>query len=100
MNKNEEGIRSVVKLMIKTLNQMGVTLVNIDVDSSNVPIFFIEVDKSKILQSLEDTLNSAYGILWTLVNGKVTDENRDEKIDLRYNVVGENGVKLDEVDNP
>ena len=67
---------------------MGVTLTNVDIkDGSGV--FYVSLNKSKLIQSVEETLKSVYGILWTLVHGKLTDENRDEKIDLQYKIEGE-----------
>lgn len=83
---DEERLKEVIKTMIKTLNQMGVTLMNISVEGE-IPVYFIEIDNNRLIQSVEDTLSSAFGILWVLSYGKVNDENRDKKIDLRYNIV-------------
>lgn len=84
-------IHAVVKMMIKTLNQEGVTLLNIDVEKE-LPTFYVELDGKRMIQSVEDTLKSAYGILWTLIYGKVDDWNRNLKIDLQYNIINEEEV--------
>lgn len=82
---------NMIELVISTLNQMGVTLTNmIDTDP---PIYFIDIDKNNLIQSVEDTLKSVYEILWVLTYGKVSDDNRNLKIDLRYNLVGKEKVE-------
>lgn len=86
--KGEAKVKEVIKMIVKTLNQMGVTLLNVDVDLET-PVYFVEIDGKRTIQSLNDTLTSTYGILWTLTYGKVTDENRELKIDLQYKVVNE-----------
>lgn len=93
MKKNADSgqIQAVVKMMIKTLNQEGVTLLSIDVDKE-IPTFYVEVDSRRVIQSVEDTLKSAYGILWTLIYGKVEDWNRHLKIDLQYNLINSEEV--------
>lgn len=75
---------SIGDLLLSALGQMGVTLVDIDLKSK---LFYINLDKTKLIQSIDDTLKSVYGILWTATYGKLTDSNRDLKIDLRYKVV-------------
>lgn len=79
-----KSVINVGQTVIKTLDQMGVTLKDIDPDKI---IFYVSLSKSRLLQSVEETLRSVYGILWTLVYGKITDKNRNEKIDLEYEVV-------------
>lgn len=79
-----KSVIDVGQAVIKTLDQMGVTLKDIDPDKT---IFYVSLSKSRLLQSVEETLKSVYGILWTLVHGKITDKNRNEKIDLEYEVV-------------
>lgn len=93
MKKNADSsqIQAVVKMMIKTLNQEGVTLLSIDVDKE-IPTFYVEIDGKRVIQSVEETLKSAYGILWTLIYGKVEDWNRSLKIDLQYNLINEEEV--------
>lgn len=81
-----------VSLTIETLSHQGVTLTNMDTESSP-PKYFVEINHSKMIASLEDTLKSAYGILWVLTYGKLSDKNRNEKIDLQYREVG--GIKND-----
>lgn len=78
---------NLIKFVLDTLSQMGVTITNM-VDS-NPPTYFIDLDNKNLIQSVDDTLKSAYGILWVLTYGKVNDDNRNLKIDLRYNLVGE-----------
>lgn len=84
-------MQAVVKMMIKTLNQEGVALINIDVDKE-IPTFYVELDGKRMVQSVDDTLKSAYGILWTLIYGKVEDWNRNKKIDLQYSLINEEEV--------
>ena len=90
-NKNRSAraesnnIREIARLAVKTLNQMGVAIRSMDPDK-DPPEFKIVLVKSHLIQSEEDTLKSAYGILWTMVHGKVNDLNRDKKIDLLYEV--------------
>lgn len=74
-----------VNLVLATLNQMGATLMNIDSDKQ-VPTYYVQLDKDKLLHSVDDTLKSIYGILWTLTYGKITDENRNEVIRLEYKI--------------
>lgn len=81
-----KSVIDVGQTVIKTLDQMGVTLKDIDPDKEEV-VFYVALSKSRLLQSVEETLKSVYGILWTLVHGKITDKNRNEKIDLEYEVV-------------
>lgn len=78
------------RLMINTLAQMGVKVVKIDIDSTTGDVtFYINVYESKLIQSLDDTLKSTYGILWTSTFGKITNDNRDRKIHLEYEVIKE-----------
>lgn len=81
-----KSVIDVGQTVIKTLDQMGVTLKDIDPDKEEV-VFYVSLSKSRLLQSVDETLRSVYGILWTLVYGKITDKNRNEKIDLEYEVV-------------
>lgn len=76
------------RLVLSTLSQMGVTLTNVDTKNDS-GVFYVSLNKSKLIQSVEETLKSVYGILWTLVHGKLTDENRDKKIYLQYKIEGE-----------
>lgn len=89
--KSEEGMRVIVKTMIKALNQMGVTLINIDVEQP-VPVYVVRLEGKRLIQSVEKTLTSTYGILWIITYGKVTDETRDLKIDLKYELINEEEV--------
>lgn len=84
---------NLIKFVLDTLSQMGVTITNM-VDS-NPPIYFIDLDSKNLIQSVDDTLKSAYGILWVLTYGKVNDGNRNLKIDLRYNLVGEGESEIE-----
>lgn len=77
-----------IGLVVSTLNQMGVTLKDMDIEKST-PEFYIEVDRDRLLEDFDDTLESAYGVLWTLCYGKVSDSNRHLKIKLNYTEVGE-----------
>lgn len=81
-----KSVIDIGQTVIKALDQMGVTLKDIDFDKEEV-VFYVSLNKSRLLQTVEETLESAYGILWTLVYGKITDKNRNEKIDLEYEVV-------------
>lgn len=76
----------IVKLMLAELKQQGVTLTQSDV-TANPPKFSVVLHKKSLIQSETDTLNSVYGILWVLANGKLTKENNNRRIDLNYKVV-------------
>lgn len=65
-----KSVIDIGQTVIKTLDQMGVTLKDIDPDKEEV-VFYVSLNKSKLLQSVEDTLKSTYGILWTLTYGKI-----------------------------
>lgn len=78
-----------IEIVLKSFSQMGVTLVNVNIDNNIVPEYYVQLDKSKLLQSSDETLKSVYGILWVLTYGKVTDKNRNCKIILNYYEVGE-----------
>lgn len=80
-----------IGVVLKSFSQMGVTLINVNIDNNIVPEYYVQLDKSKLLQSSDETLKSVYGILWTLTYGKVTDKNRNCKIILNYYEVGESG---------
>ena len=75
-----------IKFVLDTLSQMGVTLTNMT--DFNPPTYFVDLDQKSLIQSVDDTLKSVYGILWVLTYGKVDNESRDLKIDLRYNLIG------------
>lgn len=76
----------IVTLVLDTLSQMGVTLTGMR-SGEEVPEYDIELSQKNLIQSVEDTLKSSYGILWSLTYGKLTDENRLNKINLKYKVV-------------
>ena len=77
--------KKVVSLVLDTLSQMGVTLTGMKTEE--IPEYDIELSQKNLIQSVEDTLKSSYGILWSLTYGKLTDENRLNKINLKYKVV-------------
>lgn len=77
-----------VETVLKSFNQMGVTLVNINFNAT-LPEYYVQVDKSRTLQSVEDTLKSVYKTLWVLTYGKVSEQNKRNKIILNYEEVGE-----------
>lgn len=75
---------NLIKFVIDTLSQMGVSLVNMTEDSP--PTYFIDLDTNNLIQSVDDTLKSVYGILWVLTYGKVNNSNRNSIINLKYNL--------------
>lgn len=77
-----------VETILKSFSQMGVTLVNINFNASP-PEYYVQVDRSKLIQSVEDTLKSVYTTLWVLTYGKVNKQNKSNKIVLNYEEVGE-----------
>lgn len=85
-------MNQIIELLLKVLSQMGVTLTRVDV-SQTVPQYYLELNKDNLIQSVEETLKSAYGLLWVLSYGKVSDNNRNFKINLFYEVIGEGGKK-------
>ena len=80
-----DGLANALELMLKKFNSSGVELTYVDFNSS-IPTFYIKIDKSKLGEkdSLEDILKQVYAILWTLCYGKVTDINKNCRIDLKY----------------
>lgn len=88
MSKKKDPVAEIVNVVLKSLEQSGVTLVNVDFNS-NPPQYFIQLDKGRLIRSEEETLQSTYGILWVLTYGKADKSNRNNKIDLKYEVVGE-----------
>lgn len=89
MPKKKDSVAEIVEVVLKSLEQSGVTLVNVDFNS-NPPQYFIQLDKGRLIRSEEETLKSTYGILWVLTYGKLDKDNRNNKIDLKYELVGEN----------
>lgn len=83
MSSSDKVPDSLIDLILKTLEQQGVTLTKIDTSKDPVE-FYINIHTSRLIASLEDTLSNTYGILWVLTYGKVTDLNRDCKIQLNY----------------
>lgn len=77
----------VVDLLLLNLNQMGVILTNMKVEDKDPPSYFIQVVEEKMIQSLEDTLKSTYGILWVFSYGKVNKSNRNLKINLNFQLL-------------
>lgn len=75
-----------IETILKTFNQMGVTLVSISIESQP-PEYYIQVDKSKLIYSLDETLKHVHDILWILTYGKLTDNNKHGKIKLNYEEV-------------
>jgi len=76
----------VADLVVNLLKSQGVVLRNINCDKED-PEFTIDIQKDKMIYSLEDTLRSCYGILWTMTYGKLNDSNKDYRISLMYNEV-------------
>lgn len=77
----------IIDLVLTTLNQMGVILTNMKVEGQDAPTFFVQIIEESLIQSLEDTLKSTYGILWSFTYGKVKKSNRDSKINLNYQLL-------------
>lgn len=80
----------IVSFVLDTLAQMGVEITHMRVDLVP-PVYCVSLKKNDLIQSVEETLKSTYGILWSLTYGKLSDENRQEVIDLRYKLVNQEG---------
>lgn len=88
MSKKKDSVAEIIEVVLKSLEQSGVTLVNVDFNS-DPPQYFVQLDKGRLIRSEEETLQSTYGILWVLTYGKLDKSNKNNKIDLKYEVVGE-----------
>lgn len=76
----------IIDAILKTCSNMGVFLVNVNIEGVT-PEFVINVNKNELVLSLEETLNSTYDIFWSLIYGKRTEKNKNNKITLRYKEV-------------
>lgn len=86
-DQSEKILNDAVSQVINTLKFYGIELVNMEVSEKGPPSFKVQVVESKSKRELKDTLDIAYWILWSLVYGKRTEENSDNKINLTYRIV-------------
>jgi len=85
MNDNgiNDKLSKVLDVVIESLGTVGVEIDSFDHNDES-PVFNVCIDGDNENYEESDVLNYTYRLLWTLVNGKVTDDNRDNKIVLNY----------------
>lgn len=87
-DKSEEVILdNAVSQVVNTLKFYGVEIINMEVSEKGPPSFKVQIISSKSKREIKDTLNIVYWSLWSLVYGKYTDENKNNKIVLNYKIV-------------
>ena len=81
----KDGLATALELVLKRFNDCGVELTYADFNTC-IPTFYVKVDKSKFGEkdTISDILKQVYAILWTLCYGKVTEVNKNCRIDLKY----------------
>ena len=78
-----------INFIVTSFSHDGVSITGMEI-SDNVPTYYISVDINKIMTSLDNVLNECYKVLWILTYGKITDDNRDNKINMKYSIKGDN----------